>query len=1035
MTQGIDDPGRAGMGGNRILVLDDVPENLRLIGELLSDAHAEVSFAKTGQQALRLAGRVAFQLAILDLNLPDIDGFEVADRIRAQQPDCELIFCSAYNDRVHRDRAFSEGAIDFIEKPFELGATRRRLHTHLERLALKMRLQSEKDKLDTMIASIPDAIVSVDDAGRIVMWNAAAQALFGVPAHEALGGEADRFLPGAVLALAGGGGSADAGVDGPDASAAPVPLGALHRGGHRLQLEVKRSQWMQDGRRYTTHILRDVTERMLLLEALQRAKEDAEDATRMKSDFLANMSHEIRTPMNAIIGTTHLILRTELTARQRSYLSRIEVSSHHLLGIINDVLDLSKIQAGKMRTECVDFRLEQVIDHVVDLVAEKAAQRELELIVSIAPDVPGQLQGDPLRLGQVLVNYANNAVKFTEQGEVEISVAVQRSAEHEVLLRFAVRDTGIGIDEEQRKVLFKDFEQADNSTTRRYGGTGLGLAIVSRLVKLMGGDFGMDSKPGEGSTFWFTANVGYQAQSQPILLAAGPMPAARVLVVDDNASSRQHIGEMLRRMNFSVALADGGEAALRAVQAAQACDEPHDVILLDWQMPGMSGVEAARAIRALGLPRQPHLCLMTTFGREHLFAQARAQGIESLLVKPVSASVMLDHLMHVLGRPSPQDARADRPASVLHQSIDLKPLHGAHVLLVEDNEINREVITEMLEDIGVVVSTAENGQRALDLLGARGFDLVLMDVQMPVLDGIAATVAIRAMPARIALPVIAMTANAMGDDRQRCLDAGMNDFVAKPIDPDQLWRALLRWTPRRPEVSGDRVADAGRATSDPAKGVTGLVLPWSVDGLDTMTGLHHCLGKPDLYRALLQQFVDRQAHVCDEIEQALGAAHWERAQRLAHTLKGLAGTLGALQLQTLAEALEGAIVEARAGTVDLAPLRHQVQALDECLLLLIQQLSLALGPARSWVARSANEADQQSAEAGDVPLADVARELSRLFAQGEFSAVALLASHNRQLRLAMGPEFDRLERAVQDFDFGRALLILGDSMKTPTPTA
>jgi two-component system sensor histidine kinase/response regulator len=285
------------------------------------------------------------------------------------------------------------------------------------------------------------------------------------------------------------------------------------------------------------------------------------------------------------------------------------------------------------------------------------------------------------------------------------------------------------------------------------------------------------------------------------------------------------------------------------------------------------------------------------------------------------------------------------------------------------------------------------------------------------------------------LPVIAMTANAMAEDRQRCLDAGMNDFVAKPIDPDQLWRALLRWTPRRPEASGDEVADAVRDAAERVTGATALVLPWPVDGLDTVAGLHRCLGKPDFYRSLLQQFVDRQAHICYQIEQALHAAQWERAQRLAHTLKGVAGTLGAVQLQALAEALEAAIVAARVGSVDPASLRPQVRALDECLLLLIQQLSLALGPTRSLVSRAAPGADPLEADADDVPLVDIARDLSQLFAQGEFGAVALLTRHNRQLRLAMGNDFDRLERAVQEFDFGRALIILGDSIKITPPTS
>jgi two-component system sensor histidine kinase/response regulator len=313
-----------------------------------------------------------------------------------------------------------------------------------------------------------------------------------------------------------------------------------------------------------------------------------------------------------------------------------------------------------------------------------------------------------------------------------------------------------------------------------------------------------------------------------------------------------------------------------------------------------------------------------------------------------------------------------------------------------------------------------------------------MDVQMPVLDGISATAAIRARPALNALPVIAMTANAMAEDRQRCLDAGMNDFVAKPIDADQLWRALLRWTPRRAQASGDAVAVAGiaaAAAGEPAPGVIGLVLPWPVDGLDTVTGLHRCLGKPDFYRSLLQQFVDRQAHIGYQIEQALGASQWERARRLAHTLKGVAGTLGALRLQAMAEAMEQAIEASQAGAVDPASLLSQVRALDECLLLLIQQLTVALGPVRSLAARSAKESAPEDTQDQDVPLADIARDLSHLFAQGEFGAVALLNRHSRRLRVAMGPDFERLERAVQEFDFGRALMILGETINIAPPTS
>ena len=914
----------------RILIIDDIVENVEVLGAVLA-GQCEVQFATSGAEGLALVAQEPPDLILLDVMMPDMDGYAVCAALKGdpQTSGIPVIFVTAKNDAASESRALAAGAVDFIHKPINQEVVLARVNLHL---ALQSR-ESELRKLNE-------------------------------------------------------------------------------------ELEHK------------------VAERTL---ALRDALTQAEGATRMKTDFLANMSHEIRTPMNAIIGMTHLILRTELTARQRSYLRKIEASSHHLLGIINDVLDLSKIQAGKMRTEVVDFRLEQLIDNVVGLVAEKAADKGLELIVSIAPGTPELLQGDPLRLGQVLVNYANNAVKFTDRGEVEIGVAVQRITDQDVVLRFTVRDTGIGIDEEQRKILFKDFEQADTSTTRRYGGTGLGLAIVSRLVLLMGGEYGMDSTPGQGSIFWFTATLGCREGLQSAPRVPEIMPPVRVLVVDDNASARQHMSEMLAHMSFSVASADCGDAALQAVQAAQANDEPHDVILLDWQMPGMSGVDVAQRIRQMNLSRQPHLCLVTAFGREHLFAEAKTQGIESLLVKPVRASVMFDHLMRVLGRSALTAATTDRGSAVVPQGIDLTPLRGARMLLVEDNEINREVAVDMLEDAGVVVTTAENGQRALDLLGnGSRFDLVLMDVQMPVLDGISATAAIRARPALNALPVIAMTANAMAEDRQRCLDAGMNDFVAKPIDADQLWRALLRWTPRRAQASGDAVAVAGiaaAAAGEPAPGVIDLVLPWPVDGLDTATGLHHCLGRPDFYRSLLQKFVDRQAHAGYQIEQALSATQWDRARRLAHTLKGVAGTLGALRLQTMAEAMEQAIVAGQARAVDPASLLSQVRALDECLLLLIQQLTLALGPVRSLAARSAKETAPEDPQDPDVPLADIARDLSHLFSQGEFGAVALLDHHSRRLRTAMGPDFERLERAVQEFDFGRALMILRETIRAAPPTS
>jgi CheY-like chemotaxis protein len=899
---------------SRILIIDDIIENVEVLGEVLASRY-EVQFATSGAEGLALVRHQRPDLILLDVMMPGMDGYAVCAALKAD-PDTRnipVIFVTAKNDAESESRALAEGAVDFIHKPINQEVVRARVGLHL---ALKNR-EEELSRLNE-------------------------------------------------------------------------------------DLEQK------------------VEQRTL---ALRDALTQAEGATRMKSDFLANMSHEIRTPMNAIIGMTHLIQGTELTPRQRNYLGKIEGSSHHLLGIINDILDLSKIQAGKMSTEVVDFKLEHLLDNVIGLVAEKAADKGLELIVNMAPDVPLNLLGDPLRLGQILVNYANNAVKFTHRGEVEISVSVVKRRDHEAVLRFAVRDTGIGIDEHQRQKLFKDFEQGDNSTTRKYGGTGLGLAIVSRLVDLMGGQYGLESQPGVGSTFWFNVSLETRGAVPTLTIPSDASHTWRVLVVDDNAGARARLNDMLTSMKFSVEMADGGASALRAIRMAQERGHDHDVVLLDWKMPDMTGVDVARQIRAMALTKQPHLCLVMAFGREHFYAAAKPEGLDSLLVKPVSPSVLFDHMMRVLGR----EAFQTRPGPAI-DAMNLNALRGARVLLVEDNEINREVASEMLQDAGIRVTTAEHGQQALDrLLAGELFDLVLMDMQMPVLDGLAATAAIRALPEHEALPIVAMTANAMATDRQRCLDAGMNDFVAKPIDPNQLWGALLRWMPLRSVGSrASATATAPLPTSNAGLPNEALSpLPWAIDGLDAALGLRRCLGKPELYRSLLRQFMDRQGNIGQELQIAIDRAQWVAAQRLAHTLKSVAGNLGAVRLQDQAEVLERSISEHQGTPIDLSALLYQIQAIDQSMHILSKQLAAALGLTQPLSApvEPATGAGVGSDDAA--ALQAVCTALVRLLTQGEFGAVELLERHSAQLAQAMGTDFDRLARAVEAFDFDGALLILG----------
>ena len=663
------DAGAVRSGGDpiRVLVLDDLADNLRLMGELLSGATVEASFAKSGAQALRIAARADFQLAILDLNLPDMNGFEVGQRIHELQPQCALIYCSAHNERSHRDRAFNEGAIDFIEKPFEVSATRQRLATHLERLALRAQIRQEIDKLDKMVASIPDAVISADPQHRIVTWNVAAERIFGLPAAAALGQALDAFVPEAAAVI-------DRARQRPDGAAqdagalpgtTPQQTTALGADGRALQVEMNISEWVQDGQTYFTLIVRDVSERLRLVEELKIAKEEAERASQAKSTFLANMSHEIRTPMNAVLGLTHLALRQATDERGRDYLERIQQSAQHLLGIIDDILDFSKIEADKLSLEHIGFSLAAVMENFSNLIVDKATAKGLSLDIDIAPDVPDALVGDPLRLGQILINYGNNAVKFTERGEIHVRVEVLARGEHDVVLRCAVRDTGIGLSEEHRQRLFQSFHQADPSTSRQYGGTGLGLAIAARLADMMGGQVGVDSRLGEGSTFWFTARFG--------LDAAGALPP-------DGAG---------------LPTPDGGES--------------------------------------LGLA---------------------AQGGRSL-----------------------------------------------RVLVVDDNEVNLLIAGEMLSHAGVEVLTAEDGAQALQRLQAEPFDLVFMDMQMPVMDGLEATRRIRALTDKPRVPIVAMTANALPADRERCLQAGMDDVITKPIDPDRLVSVLRRWAGGTPNAA------------------------------------------------------------------------------------------------------------------------------------------------------------------------------------------------------------------------------------------
>jgi len=767
---------------------------------------------------------------------------------------------------------------------------------------------------------------------------------------------------------------------------------------------------------------------------LEAANRKAEDATRAKSMFLANMSHEIRTPMNAVIGMAYLALKTDLTPRQRDYIDKVHDAAKSLLAIINDILDFSKVEAGKLELEQTRFILEDVTSHALSLLRQRAHENEIELLFSVTDSLllgeNGALIGDPIRLGQILINLLSNSVKFTHQGYVKLTVSIDDRSDDDVNLRFTLRDTGIGMSDEQVGKLFQEFTQADGSTTRKYGGTGLGLTISKRLVEMMGGRIWVESSPGAGSSFIFTAHFPI---AKPMPLAVAVLPGVdilRVLAVDDQPEALLVLCDLLHVMGVGVAHAQGIDCAASGKDAMamvkQACDlgQPYDLLLIDWVMPEMDGGAVLRALQDSGMAQSLLSVVVSAYDSEEMHDLAHQLGAQHFLPKPVLPETLRSLLNTLTGNTSEE-------SNARHESKADANLNGMRVLLVEDNLINQQLAVELMESRGIKVKLANHGQEALAELAKvqpDHYHLVLMDLQMPVMDGYEATRRLRSDPRYYALPLVAMTAHAMVEERERCQALGMNGHLSKPIEPDDLYATLAGYftasdvstdAPDIPVVPVTPITPVTPVTSFAAAAdPSALQLP-TIAGLDTAVGLRRAGNKHKLYLQMLTMFSKDYAACGPTFTQYFSESKWEEAERLAHSLKGLAATLGAHNVHPPAGLLEAACRE------------QQTQAALDALPALISAITPLISALQHYFIQEpdSTESTEKSpaSNTGPIKLPDCLKQFRQLLSEGDIEAIDLWDEYRKDFTQVLSPQVvQRIGVALKNFEFDAAQALLAE---------
>ncbi len=757
---------------------------------------------------------------------------------------------------------------------------------------------------------------------------------------------------------------------------------------------------------------------------LQISTTEAQRAMQVKSDFMSNMSHEIRTPMNAIIGMTHLLLKSDLTVQQKNYLDRIQQSSEHLLNIVNDILDFSKIESGNMKLDITLFQLSDLLVNIFNNSSLKCEEKGIELLCEVEQDVPIEFSGDLLRISQILINFVSNAVKFTQQGEITIMISMSNRIDNSCTILFEVLDTGCGINEEGKENLFKSFQQADNSTTRKYGGTGLGLSISKQLAELMDGSVGFSSQEGVGSNFWLTVPLESPLQNTTLQQVGTNFVGIKALVVDDNEFALKVFSNQLMRLGFVVEKFSSAQKALDFIRTTNQNNLDIQAVFVDQKMPQMDGLEFAKKLSELQLTHTPKLVLLASIVLSSV--ETLNNLFQEVLYKPVHTSSLLDTISNLFQSSHLLENKKSIKNSLISPANSML-LSGIRILLVEDNLINQEVAVGLLDQLNsdILVEIAENGEIAVQKSKVDSWDLIFMDVHMPVMDGIEATILIRKDPTLSHIPIIALTANVLQADKNQYAEIGMNDFLAKPINPNDLYKILFKWI--KPDNKNHAIFIKNSLTSSTQESIT--INKYSPDKnqsepppvslsniktVNTLVGLQFTNGDEKLYSSILKKFMLQHHNFGQTINKLLEESDYRSAERLAHTLKSTAGSIGAGHISIAASALEKHIASNQEVKKSLG-LANDISAQ---LIPIIHELQLYFPQAAEIKVIAVVE---------DKELRSICLNLANLLQENDIQSITFFGENDLILRSAFKDHYIELESHMKNYDFALAFDILKKS--------